>query len=540
MNAAERTTLAVIEGFVKPRDYQAHGTVQAAYLICQALAQQRRYEALHVYLDRYRTAASELALPSTLPAKSFDRTALRDSTDEYAAIYVANGDQMVSAPHVLRPPHDWTPVICSVGTAHSNSQWLNLLVSRASGALRESDGFIFKSRAAERLFRSTFADWNERFASAMPFPSATTVIGNGVDVEANRRSEDLRKRMRWLLRVRDDDVLFLAFGRLSPGTKGDQQALVMRWKDVLTRLPRALLVLSGMVVDRTYVSDLRNLAAAAGVANRVRVVDNPFELAPNARTQLMSAADVFVHLTTGIEETSSLVVHEAMAHALPVITTSWAAMPEIVTHGETGFLVAARNAPLAPEIPATLFGQSDIGHGLAASKVVALDWPAFMTAVTALGNRETRAAIGAAARGRAETHALPSIAAAYVRFFDATSRAAESAWKGPTPTRPLVDLDAAISAQASGPLAAHELVRLGDTSRFALLAGGVTSEATVWLDRVFLRFRAGQPVTLGELAETIVNGPSTAGPTDPALARDYAVAGRFLVRLLNFGALELV
>ena len=54
MSVDDRTTLAVVEGFLKPRDHHAYGTQQAAYLICQALARQRRYAALHVYLDRHR------------------------------------------------------------------------------------------------------------------------------------------------------------------------------------------------------------------------------------------------------------------------------------------------------------------------------------------------------------------------------------------------------------------------------------------------------------------------------------------------------
>jgi glycosyltransferase involved in cell wall biosynthesis len=531
-----RSVLALIEGFMKPRDSQAHGTQQAAYLICQALAKNGRYSALDVYQDRQRSIGQcEFTVPRNPPTRAFDKLSLLSSEQKYSAIYVANGDQMVAAPHVLRPNDDWAPVICSVGTAHANSQWLNLFLSLASGAIRATDGLIFKSRAALNLFETTVGDWSRRFGFSVP-ATAQTVIPNGIDVDVNKRSDLLRQEMRTRLRIADSDVVFLSFSRLSPGTKGDHQALIVRWREVVARLPQALLVLSGAVVDRAFVLELRSLARAAGVGDRVLVVDNPFEVVPNARGQLMSAADVFVHLSTGVEETSSLVVHEAMGHALPVITTRWAGMSEIVVPGETGFLLETRNAPVAPSFAKTLFGQSDVGHLLAASRVVSSDWRAFVAASFALGDDHLRRTFAAAARRRAEMQSLEVIAGRFVQFFDATSRVAEAAWAGCLDWRPLVDLDAVVSAQATRKLAAHEKVRPGDFTRAELVVGGLNGESTADLEVVLGHFKDDQHKTMGELASALAR----TRPGPPGNSADaYANGARLLIRLLNIGVLEL-
>ena len=105
--------------------------------------------------------------------------------------------------------------------------------------------------------------------------------------------------------------------------------------------------------------------------------------------------------------------------------------------------------------------------------------------------------------------------------------------------RPLIDLDAAVSSQATGSLSVHDRVRLGDTTRIPLLVGGLHGEPGVWLERVLACCGTRQTVTLGDLSVAVVNAKVPTDISDAATTRDFAIAGRFLVRLLNFGALEL-
>ncbi len=547
MDVAHRQKLALIEGFRKPSASQAHGTHQSAYLICQALARHGRYTALDVYqdLDRRSPAFGDIALPRTPPTRLFEKPFLHSSTEQYAAIYVANGDRILASPYVLRPRNDWAPVICSVGTAHANGQWANLLLSLAGGAVRSSDALIFKSQAAANLFREVWNGWCARLGLSPAFPALSAVVPNGVDVQANQRSESAGRDMRRRLGLGEDDVVFLSFSRLGPGTKGDPEALIVRFRDVVAALPQALLLLSGAAADRPYLADLRQLARAAAVAHRVLILDNPFEIAQDARGGLMSAADVFVHLSTGVEEASALVVHEAMAHALPVIASAWAGMPEVVTPGATGFLVATRAAPLPGHVAETLFGQTDRTHLVHASKVVSCDWPAFVQAARALGNATTRRSMGVAARARAEAGDIGHMADRYVEIFEQAAAAAEKDWrKGPAAFRPLVDLNTVLRAQASGVLRASDKVRLGDPGLAGLLAAGLYPEFAERVQRVIAGFRGRDQLTIGEVAQISASGliPPAHDPSCGSLSAEeaeLAFSSRFLVRLLNFGVLEL-
>jgi glycosyltransferase involved in cell wall biosynthesis len=532
---APRETLAIVGGFKKLRDSQPHGTGHAAYQMSHALAAHGGYRALHIYHDEPREA---LSLPSYPPIQLFQKPELRKSRVPYQAIYVANGVQRTSAPHVLRPV-DWAPVVCTVGTTHHDGQWLHLLLALTSRAVRPTDGLVFKSHAARVLFQEVWNEWATRLP-VMLFSLATTVIPNGVDVEVNRRSPAARAAMRARLRLRPDDLVFLAFSRLSPATKGDQQALIVRWRDVLARVPRAVLVLAGAIVDRPFAVELRQLARAAGVADQVIVLGDPYDLANDARLQLMSAADVFVHVSTGVEEASPLVVHEAMAHELPVIAASWAGVREVVVPGETGFLVQTQHAPMSPYLKETLFGQSDLLHNMAASRLVALDYSGFVSGAAALGDQELRVRMGASSRQHAEANDLVAAVRAHSEFFERVGRAAARAWPAHAGEafRPLVDLQRVLAAQSGGALESGLAVRLADPARATLLLAGLGAESPARVAAALDAFAGHRTRRLADLAKAIASAKPEPDVSLDDPARVFSGGARLLVRMLNYGVIE--
>ncbi len=538
MPMVKRDALAFVGGFHKPTPGRAQGTHRSAYLVCQALARVGRYGTFDLYRDQQRSHGA-LVLPSSPPTRVFEKTRLHSTRDRYAAIHVANGEQIFTAPHQLRPAGDWAPVICSIGTAHANSQWANLFLSLASGTIRSTDAFIFKSEAARSLFRGVWGRWSQRFGFQSPFPAIATVIPNGVDVHQNCRSETLRSQTRDRLGVHQQEIVYLSFNRLDPGMKGDLEALVLHWTRVLANVPRALLVLAGVTADRDYVGHLRQLARAVGAANRILVIDNPHELFPDARGSLMSAADVFVHPSTGIEEASPLAVHEAQAHALPIIAARWAGIPEVVTHGETGFLIDTRVAPLRPHVATTMFGETDRTHLVHAGRTVWCDWRAFVDAATALADEDRRAAMGAAARRREQSRDIEAVAREYVTFFDAASAAAEKAWAGPAPSQPLVHLDDVLAAQAAGTLEPGHRLRLADQQPLPLLTRGSYSESSAQLSCVLELFKSEEVVSVADAAAAAAAFARAADPAEFGDETDLAISSRLLVRLLNAGVLEL-
>ncbi len=84
-------------------------------------------------------------------------------------------------------------------------------------------------------------------------------------------------------------------------------------------------------------SSLRQQARELGIADRV-IFAGFYDDMP----RVMRAFDAFA--LTSIYEGFGLVLAEAMATGLPVVATKVGAMPEVVTDGETGFLVAPRSA----------------------------------------------------------------------------------------------------------------------------------------------------------------------------------------------------
>jgi glycosyltransferase involved in cell wall biosynthesis len=533
--SSPRSTLALIGGFAEPPKSSPHGTLHAAFAACDAIAATGRYAAIHVYHDQ-QSLRSGVKLPDRPPARAFDKRVLCVTPERYAAIFVANGEQITSTPFVLRPDYDWAPVVCSIGTTHMAQQWASLLVALASDAVRPTDGWIFKSTAARQVFQEAWGAWTERFGFACAPPAVSAVIPNGVDVERHRPSAETRQAMRRALGIGDERLLYLAFSRLSPGTKGDQLALVVRWREVARRVPNATLLLSGAVVDPWFVEELTRTVREAGVAGSVIVQPNPAQQFDDAGHRVMCAADVFVHLSTGVEEASSNVVHEAMAHRLPVIAADWAGMRETVIDGKNGYLVGTRSVPLPPWLRRTVFGADHVAHSVSLGRAVSCDWRAFVDRAARLAERPLRESMGAQARSSAEAGSLPAMARAYVDFFDRAEREASAAWPArAAPLRPLVDLDALLRTQAAGALRPEDRVRAGDASLVALLTTGALAEDARLVDAVLRALAQNGEATLGELARVVLHA---AGGNAAGDAQALAHAGLLVVRLLNYGVIE--
>ena len=80
--------------------------------------------------------------------------------------------------------------------------------------------------------------------------------------------------------------------------------------------------------------------------------------------RLFAQADLFVFPTRG--DCLPLAVMEALASGLPVVTTTVGALPEAVTHGETGWIVPPDDAGALAEALATLAGDGALRARLAA------------------------------------------------------------------------------------------------------------------------------------------------------------------------------
>ena len=147
--------------------------------------------------------------------------------------------------------------------------------------------------------------------------------------------------------------------------------------------PRAQLVLIG---DGPMRDTLAGLAATLGVAGRVRFTGF---LEPSAVRDVLHASHLFLHPSEtppdGNREGVPNSLLEAMATGLPVVATRHGGIPEAVSHGQSGLLVAERDAP-----------------ALAAAALGVLGDPARLAAI----GRSARAAVMEKFERRAQTAVL--------------------------------------------------------------------------------------------------------------------------------------
>ena len=128
-------------------------------------------------------------------------------------------------------------------------------------------------------------------------------------------------------------VRFCALGRLDP-RKGLDVAL-----EALRLVPEAELVVVGDGEART---GLEQLTRRLGLGERVR-----FEGYAADVREAIAGADVA--LSSAREEGLGIALLEAMSMARPVVAVPTGGIPEIVAHGETGWLASDRSAPALAE-----------------------------------------------------------------------------------------------------------------------------------------------------------------------------------------------
>lgn len=152
-------------------------------------------------------------------------------------------------------------------------------------------------------------------------------IPNGVDTDRFQPATDQRS-VRAALGLPTDIPIVLYAGRLVPEKRVD--LLVDVWPMIRSRFPEALLVIAGSGEQESA------LRAAAGAGVRfVGAVDNV--------PAYLQAADVFI-LPSSTEGLSNAML-EAMSAGLAVVATAVGGAPDLITHGENGWLFAPDDTP---------------------------------------------------------------------------------------------------------------------------------------------------------------------------------------------------
>ena len=160
------------------------------------------------------------------------------------------------------------------------------------------------------------------------------VIYNAFEVpELNTAKEEARRRPSVIRALSERDFAIVSAGRLVPW-KGFKK-LIEIMPEILKEIPSAKLFIIGSGPEREA---LETIVANHGLRNNVVLLGR----LPREELLLwLRAGDVFA-LNTGYEGFSHQLL-EAMAAGIPVVTTDVGGNPEMITDGESGFLVGYNN-----------------------------------------------------------------------------------------------------------------------------------------------------------------------------------------------------
>lgn len=449
-----KKNLAIVRGAWKqPPSQMPFGSTQAAHLILRGIVNSGLYKHIDLYEDEN---LGQEFLRGNVTYRNYDVSSLSQSKQNYHAIYVSV-DPMRRVSHALRQINDYAPIISDVGTSHFDLQWQNYFIARTSHLIRPTDGIIFKSGRTQSLFKLMWSEWNKIY-EFMPFPEST-IIANGIDTVANQRDLLLRKETREFLGLKQTDIVFLAFSRLAPSTKIDYEALVVIWKKIVDENPNAILLLAGSIVTYPdhldFPQRLSALSRDLGIANNVIVFGNPYDVFADAKTSLMSAADVFVHTTKGVEETSSLVILEAMAHELPVLVSDWSGFSEIVKHGINGFVIDTYSSNVLPVLKQMFSSElSSNYNGKLESHVFVSPDQIIKSISFLIKNKQKRIIMGKKSKQDvSDNFSITYLVKHRLDFFDNVSRNARQEWSKLkefySKPSPLVNVDLVINQLAS-------------------------------------------------------------------------------------------
>lgn len=158
--------------------------------------------------------------------------------------------------------------------------------------------------------------------------SRIRVIYNGVR-DSGREELPTKEESRKKLGIGMDRKVVLSIGRMDPVK--DFETLIRAFAAVVRDIPHVMLLIAGGG-DGRYTDELRRYAVCSGIGDRVTFLGSRRDI-----PDLLAACDVFT--LTSITESASMTILEAMAAGRPVVATRTGGNPELVVHGDSGYLV---------------------------------------------------------------------------------------------------------------------------------------------------------------------------------------------------------
>jgi glycosyltransferase involved in cell wall biosynthesis len=211
---------------------------------------------------------------------------------------------------------------------------------------QSSDVLVASSKAGHTALDNIFMTVSERFArkspkGRSPFEAPRIVdIPFGVNIPAEALLD--RQIARRTLNLPSDAFVILYLGRVSEQYKADLDPLVQAMASLSQENDNIWLIIAGQAQEETYNAHLLRRLHRLNLDKRTLRLENfPGIL----KSTIYAACDVFVSPSDSIQETFGLALLESMAHARPVITSSWSGYRDLVQDGVNGFLIGSTIVP---------------------------------------------------------------------------------------------------------------------------------------------------------------------------------------------------
>ncbi len=221
---------------------------------------------------------------------------------------------------------------------------------RAFAAVSSRTEMIAVSAAVARNFRGRWSGFMK---------DRVSVILNAIDLSKFQPDRTAKLRTRRQLRFRENDLVVGMVGQLTP-RKG-QLELLHAFGEALEEKPQTVLLVAGAPLfnrDHEYLELLKRTTSELGIGQKVRML--------GARSDIdvvMQSLDLLV--VNSKAEPFGLVILEAMACGTPVLAAAVDGIPEIIKHGENGWLVPPGDQDALAQAIASLARQPGLREQLA-------------------------------------------------------------------------------------------------------------------------------------------------------------------------------
>ena len=207
------------------------------------------------------------------------------------------------------------------------------------------------------------------------------------------------------LELPEDAIVILYLGRIDAGNKMDLHPLILALNGIVNDSAHkpcqdvVLYICGQSSASDDYVVSLARTAGQLAIEDRVLF---NFEMAPDERSTIYAAADIFVSLADNPQETFGLAPLEAMAAGLPVVLSDWDGYRDLVDHGHSGYLIPTCWGDIDALVTPTAYYEPE-RNLLASAQAVAVDVAALSQVLVSLvADKDQREQVGAAGQCRVE------------------------------------------------------------------------------------------------------------------------------------------